>query len=156
MCPSNDGIDDTEHFLLLCSSSGIQRTDLLAGMYSLVRPWHLAFGCGIFLDSQTAFDTVNHQSLLKKLEHYGIKGTALYWFCFYLSNREQHVSANGDNSCNQRVICGVLQGSVLAPLIFLIYNNDISKASYKLSFYLLPMTPTLIMSLETWSSFKRL
>ena len=56
------------------------------------------YGCGIFIDLRKAFDTVNHEILLKKLEHYGIRGTSLKWFQSYLSGRKQYVYFNGESS----------------------------------------------------------
>ena len=73
------------------------------------------FVLGLFLNFSKAFDTVNHSILYKKLEFYGL---ALKWFQSYLSEREQYVEYNNVYSDKDRIICRVLQGSILGPLLF--------------------------------------
>ena len=82
-------------------------------------------GCGGLIDLQKAFDTVDHQILLAKLRHYGIRGIRKS----YLSNRNQFVSINGYDSGLAVIICGVRKGFVLGPLLFLLYINDLNQAT---------------------------
>ena len=84
---------------------------------------------GVFLDLSKTFDIVNHKILLMKMYEYGITGIALRWFESYLSNRKPYVSFSNHNSESMLITCGVPQGSLLGPLLFLLYVNDMANVS---------------------------
>ena len=91
---------------------------------------------GIFIDLKKAFDTIDHEILVNKLKFYGIRGVALDWLKSYLNNRKQYVNFNGTSSDMKTILCGIPQGSILGPTLFLLFINDICNVSKLLKFVL--------------------
>ena len=104
------------------------------------------YSCGIFLDLSKAFDSVNHDILLQKLENFfGIRGKSQEILKSYLTDRCQYTRVGNAKSSNQKIDCGVPQGSTLGPLLFLIYVNDLPSAS---EFSTTCLLTTLILYLQ--------
>ena len=101
----------------------------------------------IFLDLSKALNTLNHDILLTKLRYYGIEGVALNWFQSYLTKRTQYVQYNDTSSSIREIETGVPQGSILGPLLFIIYMNDFHTVSQKFTFILYADDTTLISPL---------
>ena len=86
------------------------------------------FACGVFIDLQKAFETVDHGILLSKLNHYGVRGASYQWFKSYLIGRQQYTTIAHLKSDLHGINYGVPQGSILGPTLFLLYINDLNQA----------------------------
>ena len=103
----------------------------------------------VFLDVAKAFDTVNHRYLLRKLEHYGFRGTTLMWMESYLTNRSQYVNIRNHKSGLYKLDWGIPQGGILAPILFILFMNDIVHSSEIFNFSIYADDTCLILGMET-------
>ena len=113
-----------------------------------------AFSCGVFIDLKKAFDTVDHSILIHKLDFYGFRGIINVWFRSYLQDRTQITVIDQRPSNKSVVTYGVPQGSVLGPLLFLLYVNDIYSSSNKLNFYLFADDTNILYSHKNLKSLR--
>ena len=121
---------NTNKLLTACQSGFRSLYSTLTALLEATSDWSVNIDNGhingvVFIDLKKAFDTIDHQILLRKLKIYGIDHKSLIWFDSYLTNRTQKCRINGQLSNSAPVACGVPQGSNLGPLLFLVYINDL-------------------------------
>ena len=100
-----------------------------------------------FLYLSKVFDAINHSILLHKLNYYGFRRGSLNLLNSYLSNRKQYVQFEGNKSCLSNIMTGVPQGTILGPVLFIIYTNDINKASYIIRLFIYDDDTTLCIKI---------
>ena len=109
---------------------------------------------GVFIDLIKAFDTVSHKLLAEKLSFYGVRGIVNTWLENYLMHRKQYVVVDNQASSRQLIKCGVPQGSVLGPILFLLFISDLCNVSNLLKFVLFSDDTNIFCSNENVVCFK--
>ena len=102
----------------------------------------------IFIDLNNAFDTIDHDILIKKCKNIGIRGIVLEWLQSNLRKRQQYVEFNNEKSSNLNITCGIPQGSILGSFLFLLYINDICNVSNIFNFILFADDTTILSTHE--------
>ena len=146
---NNDILDVNQGGFRKNNSTTATTSSLLDDIYKNMNNKQLSYS--IFIDFRKAFDSINHEILLKKLENLGFVNSSINWFQDYLTNRTQYTVVNGLDSSLLDINCGVPQGSVLGPMLFLLFINDLS-FSIKSSGYKLYADDTVLYSKCTHES----
>ena len=145
-----DLLSTAQYGFLKGKSTGDALIELLEYVYMCLN--EKEFLIGVSVDLCKAFDTLQHPLLLEKLERYGVRGVGLEWIRSYLSGRRQYVFINGVNSSVRHLNIGVPQGSILGPLLFLIYINDLPDMSNQLKPILFADDTTFLLSDRSFSN----
>ena len=128
----NNSLFDSQYGFRKHHSTELVAVELIDRMYKTMDQGDIPIS--IFLDLSKAFDTLDHSILLNKLEYYGVKDNAFRWFSSYLTGRYQYVDMEGVLSEISHIKTGVRQWSILGPLLFILYVNDMRTISEKFTF----------------------
>ena len=140
----HDTLTSSQHGFRSSMSTSLALLELTEEITSALD--HKKSTIGVFIDIKKAFDTIDHGILLTKRNHYGIRGVANNWLTSYLYNRQQYVNINDQEPDMANVVCGVPQGSILGPKLFILYINAIGDTSSLLKFILFADDTTIFWS----------